>query len=589
MNILGVSAFYHDSAAALIVDGEIIAATQEERFSRKKFDPGFPEQSIRFCLKEAGLNLSDIDEIVYYEKPWLSFERLLECLVATAPLSLGLFLGAMPIWMREKLNTRGTIQKKIKNYFPQDSIPPIAFSEHRLSHAASAFFPSPFEDAAILCLDGVGEWATTSAWIGNGNNIESLWEIHFPHSLGLLYSAFTHFCGFKVNSGEYKLMGLAPYGNPKYVDLIKEHLIDLKEDGSFRLNLHYFPFSQSMKMTNKNFASLFGVPARGMEASMQQVYKDLAASIQKVTEEVLLKLARHLQKQTGKNNLCLAGGVALNCVANGLLAREKVFENIWVQPAAGDCGGALGAALASYHLQYGHPRTVRKTDKMKAALLGPSYSDAEILEVLERSKVAYERLDRGALLQAAVADLKSQKVLGWFQGAMEYGPRALGNRSILGDPRDPEMQSRMNLKIKFRESFRPFAPVVLADRVQDFYTDPAADPYMLFVSHVKPDYAGSFPAVTHVDGSARIQKIDDPQRMIFHLLKSFEEETGCPLLINTSFNVRGEPIVCSPFEALRCFVQTDMDCLYLGSFRISKEQQNLNRQDVLWNVKYELD
>lgn len=589
MRILGISAFYHDSAAALVVDGEIIAAAQEERFSRKKFDAGLPEQSIRFCLKKANVTLSDIDEIVYYEKPWLSFERLLECLVGTAPFSWGLFLGAMPIWMREKLNTRGTIVKKLKNYFPQERIPTITFSEHHLSHAASAFFPSPFDESAILCLDGVGEWATTSAWVGKTNEIESLWEIQFPHSLGLLYSAFTHFCGFKVNSGEYKLMGLAPYGNPIYAGTIKKHLIDIKEDGSFRLNLRYFPFSQSMKMTNKHFAELFAVPARTAEGAMLQVYKDLAASIQKVTEEVLVKLARHLQKQTGQKNLCLAGGVALNCVANGLLVREKIFENIWVQPAAGDSGGSLGAALASYYLQHRQPRNVQKPDAMKASLLGPSFNDTDILEVLERCKVSYQKLNDVDLIQAAVTDLKKQKVLGWFQGAMEFGPRALGNRSILGDPRDPDMQSRMNLKIKFRESFRPFAPVVLADHVKYIYQEPAADPYMLFVSHVKPEYAHSFPAVTHVDGSARIQKIDDPDRKLFHLIEAFAKDTGCPLLINTSFNVRGEPIVCSPFEALRCFVQTDMDSLYLGNFRVSKEQQSFNRKDSLWNVKYELD
>ena len=589
MKILGISAFYHDSSAALIVDGEIIAAAQEERFTRKKFDASFPEQSIRFCLKKAGLRLSELDEIVYYEKPWLSFERLLESLVATVPRSFGMFLAAMPIWMREKLNTRGTLVKKIKNYFPQENIPPIAFSEHHLSHAASAFYPSPFKDAAILCLDGVGEWATTSAWIGKDNEIESLWEIHFPHSLGLLYSAFTHFCGFKVNSGEYKLMGLAPYGKPIYAETIKKHLIDIKDDGSFRLNLKYFPFSQSMHMTNKHFAKLFGASVRTAEGPMLEVHKDLAASIQKVTEEVLVKLARHLQKQTGQKNLCLAGGVALNCVANGLLMREKIFENIWVQPAAGDAGGSLGAALASYYLQHRRPRQVQNTDSMQQALLGPSFSEAEIREVLERCKVSYQFLNDAELLAAAVQDLTAQKVLGWFQGAMEYGPRALGNRSILGDPRDHDMRARMNLKIKFRESFRPFAPVILADKVAHLFQNPAADPYMLFVSHVKPQFAEAFPAVTHVDGSARIQKIDDPERKLFHLLKAFEKDTGCPLLINTSFNVRGEPIVCSPFEALRCFVQTDMDSLYLGNFRITKEHQNFNRQDALWDVKYELD
>jgi carbamoyltransferase len=589
MKILGISAFYHDSAAALIIDGEIIAAAQEERFSRKKFDPAFPEQSIRFCLKKASLALEDLDEIVYYEKPWLSFERLLESLVATAPRSFGMFLGAMPIWIREKLNTRGTLVKKFKNYFPQQSVPPITFSEHHLSHAASAFFPSPFHEAAVLCLDGVGEWATTSAWTAQGNEIEALWEIHFPHSLGLLYSAFTHFCGFKVNSGEYKLMGLAPYGKPLYVDIIKQHLIDIKEDGSFRLNLQYFPFAESLRMTNTKFADLFSVPARQIEGPMLDVYKDLAASIQKVTEEVMLKLVHHLQKRTSQKNLCLAGGVALNCVANGILAREKIFENIWVQPAAGDSGGALGAALASYYLQHGKSRQVQASDSMKQALLGPSFGDEEIVEVLKRCKVSYRRLDDVALLDQAVSDLKSQKVLGWFHGAMEYGPRALGNRSILGDPRDPEMQSRMNLKIKFRESFRPFAPIILEDHIDRIYQHSKADPYMLFVSHVKPEFATAYPAVTHVDGSARIQKIVDPNQKIFHLLQAFEKATDCPLLINTSFNVRGEPIVCSPFEALRCFIQTDMDSLFLGNFYISKEQKNWRRTDAIWNVKYELD
>lgn len=589
MKILGISAFYHDSAAALIVNGEIIAAAQEERFSRKKFDSGFPEESIRFCLSQANLKLSEIDEIVYYEKPLLSFERLLESIVSTAPKSFLTFLSAMPIWMREKLNTRGTLIKKFKSAFPQEKIPSMAFSKHHLSHAASAFYPSPFESAAILCLDGVGEWATASAWTGKKNQIESLWEMHFPHSLGLLYSAFTFFCGFKVNSGEYKLMGLAPFGKPIYSDLIKEKLINIKSDGSFRLNMEYFSFAASLQMTNSKFSELFGIQPRSAESPVLEIHKDLAASIQKVTEEVLVLLARHLQKQTGEKNLCLAGGVALNCVANGLLAREKIFEKIWVQPAAGDAGSALGAALASYYLQYKKERHLEYPDSMKKALLGPSFSDAEIEALLERHQILFQKLSSEDLIATAVEELTHQKVIGWFQDAMEYGPRALGSRSILGDPRDPTMQSRMNLKIKFRESFRPFAPMVLADHVAQVYQDQSADPYMLFVSQVQEKYAHKFPAVTHVDGSARVQRLDPDDRKISALLKRFSAETGCPLLINTSFNVRGEPIVCSPFEALRCFVQTDIDALFIGSFYIRKENQKFDRQSPTWRIQHELD
>lgn len=590
MKILGLSAFYHDSAAALIVDGNIIAAAQEERFTRKKFDSGFPFHSIQFCLERAGLQLSDLDEIVYYEKPFLSFERLLQSIIATAPHSLLTFLSAMPIWMREKLDTRGTLKKKFNKFFPGQPLPAMTFSQHHLSHAASAFYPSPFESAAILCLDGVGEWACTTAWIGQGNKIESMWEMHFPHSLGMLYSAFTYFCGFKVNSGEYKLMGLAPYGKPVYAEKIKKHLLDIKEDGSFRLNMQYFSFASSLSMTNKKFAELFEIEAREPESAMTQTYKDLAASIQQVTEEIMLRLARTLRRESGQENLCLAGGVALNCVANGIIARENIFKNIWIQPAAGDAGSALGAALASYYLQHGKTRTVQKPDSMKAAFLGPAYSDSEIRNLLKEVGASFEELHKNSLLQIATRDLKDQKVVGWFQGSMEYGPRSLGARSILGDPRDPQMQSRMNLKIKYRESFRPFAPIVLAEKVQDIYQDNFENPYMLLVTHVKADYANALPAVTHVDGSARLQAVSHNENPLLHdLLKSFEAATGCPVLVNTSFNVRGEPIVCSPEDALRCFIQTEMDSLFLGPFYLQKEKQKFCREDRRWKVRYELD
>lgn len=589
MKILGISSFYHDSAAALIVDGEIVAAAQEERFSRKKFDPGFPEQSIRFCLKKANLKISDIDEIVYYEKPLLSFERLLESILETAPKSFMTFLSAMPIWVREKLNTRQTLINKFKFAFPQEKIPAIAFSKHHLSHAASAFYPSPFENAAVMCLDGVGEWATASAWQGSGNQLKPLWEMHFPHSLGLLYSAFTYFCGFKVNSGEYKLMGLAPYGKPLYVDLIKRHLIDIKPDGSFRLNMKYFSFASSLSMTNAEFAKLFGAPVRDPEGPMQEIYKDMAASIQKVTEEVLLLLAKTLKSHTGDRNLCLAGGVALNCVANGFLSQHKIFDRIWVQPAAGDSGGALGAALASYYLQHNQSRKVESSDSMKCALLGPSFTDADIEEILQRHSISYRRLTDQERTQKALEDLLQQKVVGWFDGAMEYGPRALGSRSILGDPRDPTMQSRMNLKIKFRESFRPFAPLILEPKISEIFQDNFADPYMLFVSQAHPHLKDAYPAVIHVDGSARVQRVPESSRPISILLQEFYKSTQCPMLINTSFNVRGEPIVCTPFDALRCFVQTDIDSLFLGSFYISKLDQSFDRSHLTWRLHRELD
>ena len=590
MKILGLSAFYHDSAAALIIDGEIIAAAQEERFTRKKFDSGFPSQSIQFCLEKAGLQLSDLDEIVYYEKPFLSFERLLQSIIATAPRSFLTFLSAMPIWMREKLDTRGTLKKKFQKQFPGVVLPAITFSQHHLSHAASAFYPSPFESAAILCLDGVGEWACTTAWVGHGNKIESLWEMHFPHSLGMLYSAFTYFCGFKVNSGEYKLMGLAPYGKPIFAQKIKDNLLDIKEDGSFRLNMDYFSFASSLKMTNQKFADLFGAEVRQPESAMTQIYKDLAASIQQVTEEIMVRLARTIRRDSGQENLCLSGGVALNCVANGIIARENIFKNIWIQPAAGDAGSALGAALASYYLQHEKTREVQKPDSMKAAFLGPFFSNDEIRNFLIEVGAHFEELSHDNLLQLATKDLMDQKVVGWFQGSMEYGPRSLGARSILGDPRDPQMQSRMNLKIKYRESFRPFAPIVLAEKVSDVYQDNFDNPYMLLVTHVKETHAKSLPAVTHVDGSARIQAVSQNENPLLHdLLKSFEAATGCPVLVNTSFNVRGEPIVCSPEDALRCFIQTEMDSLFLGSFYLKKENQKFGRDDRRWRVRYELD
>lgn len=590
MKILGISAFYHDSAAALVLDGRIVAAVQEERFTRKKFDSAFPERSVRFCLEKANLKLSDLDEIVYYEKPFLSFERLLQSIIATAPRSFLTFLGSMPIWMREKLNTRGTLQKKLQKAFPGEKIPPLTFSQHHLSHAASAFFASPFDAAAVLCLDGVGEWACTTAWSGNGSQLSPLWEMHFPHSLGLLYSAFTYFCGFKVNSGEYKLMGLAPYGKPVYVEKILEHLLDLKEDGSFRLNMKYFTFASSLRMIGAEFSRLFALPPRAPEGPMPQEYKDLAASIQKVTEEVMLRLARTLRRQSGEKNLCLAGGVALNCVANGLIAREKIFENIWIQPAAGDAGGALGAALASTYLHHHLPRQPEASDSMHGAYLGPAYTDQEIENILQEQNILYRRCAPEELLELACADLQEQKVLGWFQGAMEYGPRSLGSRSILGDPRSPRMQSHMNLKIKFRESFRPFAPIVLQEKAGAIYRDNLDSPYMLLVSHVKNPEALPLPAVTHVDGSARLQTVGKDKNPFLHaLLRKFEEKTGCPVLINTSFNVRGEPIVCSPLDALRCFVQTDMDSLFIGSFYLSKEGQNFHRAEARWRTDYELD
>jgi carbamoyltransferase len=591
MKILGVSAFYHDSAAALLVDGELVAAAQEERFTRKKFDSAFPRESIQHCLARAGLSLSEIDEVVYYEKPFLSFERLAQSIVSTAPESLLMFLASMPIWMREKLNTRATIQGHLKKMtFGTQEIPRVCFSQHHLSHAASAFFPSPFENSAVLCADGVGEWATTSGWVGNQSELKSLFELRFPHSLGLLYSAFTYYCGFKVNSGEYKLMGLAPYGKPLYQDLILDRLIDLKSDGSFRMNMDYFAYVARPQMIRPAFEKLFGVPVRHPEGAMPEIYKDVAASIQKVTEEIMVRMCRTLRDQSQSPHLCLAGGVALNCVANGRILRERIFEEIWIQPAAGDAGGALGAALASYHLGHKKGRNIVKPDLMRGARLGPEYSDDEIESELKRLKVSYQKLSRHELVERAADELKRQNVVGWFQGSMEYGPRALGGRSILGDPRDPQMQARMNLKIKFRESFRPFAPILKKDAVGKYFSDDVESPYMLMISHVNSLNLKSLPAVTHVDGSARLQTVTpESDSLMSQLLEVFEKQTGCPVLINTSFNVRGEPIVCTPFDAIRCFVRTDMDSLFVGSFFICKEGQSFNREAPEWEVQLELD
>ncbi|MBY0470799.1 carbamoyltransferase [bacterium] len=593
MKILGISAYYHDAAACLVVDGKIVAAAQEERFTRKKNDPAFPKNSISYCFNEAGISVGDLDAVVFYDKPFLTFERLLETYFAFAPRGFLSFLTAMPSWLKEKLFLRSVLTREFQKHFqlPKKNQVKFLFSEHHLSHAASAFFASPHADAAVLCMDGVGEWATTSAWAGADAKLEPLWEIRFPHSLGLLYSAFTYYAGFKVNSGEYKLMGLAPYGRPIYTQKILDHLIDIKEDGSFRLNLDYFDYCTGLKMTNARFHRLFDGLPRQPESPLTQKEMDLAASIQKVTEEVVLRLSRKLAKETGKKNLCLAGGVALNCVANGRLLREGPFEKVWVQPAAGDAGGALGAALAVWHQYYQQPRQPLK-DQMEGSYLGPSFSDREIEEFLSSHKIPYQKWDGRNLYSEVAKKLAAEKVVGWFQGRMEYGPRALGSRSILGDPRSEKMQSVMNLKIKYRESFRPFAPAVLKERASDFFDISQESPYMLFCADVRPekrrnlDAAASrawgiellnipksqIPAVTHVDYSARVQTVDAEFHPPFHgLLKEFEKETGCPVLVNTSFNVRGEPIVCSPEDAYRCFVGTEMDVLVLGNYIVEEK------------------
>jgi len=589
-HLLGISAYYHDSAAALLSDGRIVAAAQEERFSRKKNDERFPRHAVAFCLKQAGLKESDLDAVVFYDKPIIKFARLLESYLAVAPGGWLTFPRVLPPWLGEKLNLRSTIRFEMPDLQAEA---PILFTEHHQSHAASAFFPSPFEESAILTVDGVGEWATTTLGVGKGNSVEILKELRFPHSLGLLYSAFTAYCGFRINSGEYKLMGLAPYGEPRFVEAIYDHLIDVKDDGSLRLNLDYFEFLRSLRMTNTKFDQLFGGPPRRPETPVEQRHMDVARSIQTVTEQIMLRLARHAREVTGQTNLCLAGGVALNCVANGLILREKVFDRLWIQPAAGDAGGALGAALAVWHMRKEDPkpRTVVQPDAMQGAFLGPEFSDEEIEAVLRQHNAVYRKLDPETLLDTVVDFLAAGQIVGWVQGRMEFGPRALGHRSILGDPRSPRMQSVLNLKVKFRESFRPFAPAVLSERAPEFFELETDSPYMLLVAPVQPSQrlgvSGSaeglerlkqlrshVPAVTHVDYSARVQTVSAEQNPSFYaVLKRFEARTGCPVLVNTSFNVRGEPVVCTPDDAYRCFVNTEMDYLAIGNFLLDRTAQ----------------
>jgi carbamoyltransferase len=597
MRILGISAFYHDSAAALVEDGRVVAAAQEERFSRLKHDARFPRHAIAWCLGQGGHALRDLDYVVFYEKPFLKFERLLETYVAFAPRGLLSFRMAAPLWAREKLFQKNLLRKALRQFgegFDWDR--GMLFAEHHLSHAASAFFPSPFDEAVVLTMDGVGEWTTTSVALGRGNRLEVLRELHFPHSLGLLYSAFTYYTGFKVNSGEYKLMGLAPYGEPKYAQAILEHLIDLKPDGSFRLNLDYFEYCTGLRMTNCKFDALFGGPPRDPSAPIEQRHMDLAASIQAVLEEAVLRLTRALAAETGVRDLCLAGGVALNCVANGKVLREGRFRRIWIQPAAGDAGGALGAALAAYHLYRAQPREISPGgDSMRGAYLGPSFPQNEIEDRLRRAGARFEVLDEQRLSETSVDALVREQTLGWFQGRMEFGPRALGARSILADARSARMQSALNLKIKHRESFRPFAPSVLREDAREWFELDTDSPYMLLTASVAPSRLRELseeeqrlrgldklkavrsvvPAVTHVDCSARIQTVDRETNPRYHaLLSLLKQRTGCPVLVNTSFNVRGEPIVCTPEDALRCFLNTELDALAIGNCFLRKEAQH---------------
>ncbi len=612
-SILGISAFYHDSAACLIQNGEIVAAAQEERFTRKKHDPGFPLEAVRYCLREGEISFGQVKYVVFYDKPLVKFERLLETYLSFAPKGLSSFLAAMPIWLKEKLFLKTLLQKEllmVTDGLTKANLPPMLFSEHHESHAASAFFPSPFEKAVVLCMDGVGEWATTSAWLGEGNSLKPLWEIPFPHSLGLLYSAFTYYTGFKVNSGEYKVMGLAPYGEPKYVKQIYDHLLDLKPDGTFRLNMEYFDYCTGLKMTSRKFDEVFGGPPRKPESPLGQREMDLARSIQEVTEEVMLRVSRGLHRETGVSNLCLAGGVALNCVGNGRILREGPFSGLWIQPAAGDAGGALGAALAVWHQMEGKPRVSTGVDKMRGSYLGPRFSNEQVEDFLKSKGVPYTKLDDDTLSKQVAGDLASEKVVGWLQGRMEFGPRALGGRSILGDARSPKMQSIMNLKIKYRESFRPFAPSVLRERVSDYFELDSDSPYMLIVAPVKEnrrramgeDQKGlwgidrlnvprsDIPAVTHLDYSARVQTIhQETNPRYYQLLKEFEAQTGYAVLVNTSFNVRGEPIVCSPEDAYRCFMRTEMDVLVLENCILYKHEQPVLEGDNDWKKEFELD
>ena len=595
-SILGISAFYHDSAAAIVGDGKIIAAAQEERFSRKKHDSSYPFHSIEYVLKEAKLKLSEVDYIVFYEKPFLKFERLLETYVAFAPRGFRSFCMSIPIWLREKLFQKKVLFDELKNHDKEfDNINKIFFSEHHFSHAASAFYPSPFKEAIILTLDGVGEWATTTVAKGHGNNLEILKEIHFPHSIGLLYSAFTYYTGFKVNSAEYKVMGLAPYGEPKFKKKILDQLIDLKEDGTFRLNMEYFNYASGLTMTNKKFSKLFGQPPRNLdEGLLTQFHMDIASSIQSVTEEVVLRLAKSISKEHGNKNLCMAGGVALNCVANGKILKEKIFENVWVQPAAGDAGGALGAALALWYKELKNERIYPIKDEMQGSYLGPHYNDDEIEKILSDLDAVYEKLSEDKLLEIIAKELSQEKTIGWFQGRMEFGPRALGARSIIADPRSNKMQKNLNLKVKFRESFRPFAPSVIREDLSQWFELDCDSPYMLFVADIKKSIRkemsyeekklfgidklnitrSTIPAVTHVDYSARIQTVhEETNYKYYKLLKNFKKITNCSVLVNTSFNVRGEPIVCTIQDAYKCFMGTDLDLLVYGNLILYKEKQ----------------
>jgi len=613
MNIIGISSYYHDSAAALIVDGDILAAAQEERFTRKKHDPGFPEKSIQYVLDEANLYLSDIDYVVFYDKPLVKFERLLETYLAYAPRGLRSFLMAMPIWLKEKLFLKETLKRELSQLsgISKADLPQLMFTEHHQAHAASAFFPSPYKKAAVLCLDGVGEWATTSVWLGEGNKLDPLWEIDFPHSLGLLYSAFTYYTGFRVNSGEYKLMGLAPYGEPEYVDLIYQHLIDLKSDGSFSLNMEYFNYATGLTMTNDKFAKLFGGPARVSESDITQKEMDIARSIQVVTEEIVLKIAEHIKSELKVDNLCLAGGVALNCVANGKLHKAKIFDDIWIQPAAGDAGAAAGAALSIWYEYLDNKRNPDgQTDFTHGSYLGPSFSEAEITRYLDSVQAKYQVLEDDKMFPVVADHLANANVIGWFQGRMEFGPRSLGGRSILGDPRSQQMQSIMNLKIKYRESFRPFAPSVKAEKVSDWFEFEGVSPYMLMVANVREDKQipvtqeqkqlfgidklniprSQIPAITHVDYSARLQTVHKETNIRYwSLLTEFEKLTDCPVLINTSFNVRGEPIVCTPEDAYRCFMRTEMDYLVLENVLLAKSEQPVRDHDDSWKKEFALD
>ncbi|PYK00844.1 MAG: hypothetical protein DME23_06015 [Verrucomicrobia bacterium] len=603
--ILGVSAFYHDSAACLVRDGTIVAAAQEERFTRKKHDASFPRSAAEYCLCEGGIQIDDVDIVAFYEKPFIKFDRILHTYLACVPAGIQSFLKAIPLWIKEKIWMKELIRKELSYHGK------IIFPEHHESHAASAFFPSPFQEAAFLTIDGVGEWTTTSFGVGRGNQIEIYGELHFPHSLGLLYSAFTYFTGFKVNSGEYKLMGLAPYGEPKYVDVILKELVDLKEDGSFRLNMKYFDYCVGLTMTNGRFEKLFEGPPRQPESKLTQRDMDLARSIQEVTEEIMFRMARHVRKETGQKNLCLAGGVALNCVANGRILREGVFDRIWIQPAAGDAGGALGAALFVWHQCLEMPRRADGgKDFQQGSYLGPGYSKEGLRQYLLEQKIPFIELTDEEIPEKIADLIAAERVIGWFQGRMEFGPRALGARSIIGDARSPKMQEVMNLKIKFRESFRPFAPSVLRERAADYFELEEESPYMLLVAPVAKSIRremtaeeqglfglekllkirSAIPAVTHVDYSARVQTVTEGDNPLYHrMIKKFEEKYGCPVIINTSFNVRGEPIVCTPEHAYLCFMRTNMDYLLLGNFLLEKKDQRPLDKDIDWLKEFELD